>query len=173
MSSRAALPSPPPGNDFVRHNAWQLTRIYPSGMRTDSSNYSPQEMWNAGCQIGTARGCERGPWGCPVPPRPISLPPAFPPVALNFQTAGTEMDLCDGLFSQNGRCGYVLKPPFMRDEGTLFNPTEPGTREGPGPITLTIQVGAEEGPRGAVRGALMLPAGCKLNPGGGPALPRR
>ncbi|NWZ49143.1 PLCD4 phosphodiesterase, partial [Haliaeetus albicilla] len=100
------------GNEFVRHNAWQLTRIYPSGMRTDSSNYSPQEMWNVGCQI----------------------------VALNFQTAGMEMDLCDGLFSQNGRCGYVLKPPFMRDEETLFNPSDPGSREGPGPITLTIQV---------------------------------
>ncbi|NXA22799.1 PLCD4 phosphodiesterase, partial [Ibidorhyncha struthersii] len=100
------------GNEFVRHNTWQLTRIYPSGMRTDSSNYSPQEMWNVGCQI----------------------------VALNFQTAGTEMDLCDGLFSQNGRCGYVLKPPFMRDEETLFNPSDPGSREGPGPITLTIQV---------------------------------
>ncbi|NXV73250.1 PLCD4 phosphodiesterase, partial [Atlantisia rogersi] len=100
------------GNEFVRHNAWQLTRIYPSGMRTDSSNYSPQEMWNVGCQI----------------------------VALNFQTAGTEMDLCDGLFSQNGRCGYVLKPPFMRDEETAFNPSDPGSREGPGPTTLTIQV---------------------------------
>ncbi|NXP21140.1 PLCD4 phosphodiesterase, partial [Scytalopus superciliaris] len=100
------------GNEFVRHNARQLTRIYPSGMRTDSSNYSPQEMWNVGCQI----------------------------VALNFQTAGTEMDLCDGLFSQNGRCGYVLKPPFMRDEETLFNPSDPSSREGPSPITLTIQV---------------------------------
>ncbi|NXL79286.1 PLCD4 phosphodiesterase, partial [Leptocoma aspasia] len=100
------------GNEFVRHNAWQLTRIYPSGMRTDSSNYSPQEMWNVGCQI----------------------------VALNFQTAGTEMDLCDGLFSQNGCCGYVLKPPFMRDKETLFNPSDPSSREGPGPITLTIQV---------------------------------
>ncbi|NXL56014.1 PLCD4 phosphodiesterase, partial [Chordeiles acutipennis] len=100
------------GNEFVHHNTWQLTRIYPSGMRTDSSNYSPQEMWNVGCQI----------------------------VALNFQTAGTEMDLCDGLFSQNGRCGYVLKPPFMRDKETLFNPNDPGSREGPGPITLTIQV---------------------------------
>ncbi|KFO52775.1 1-phosphatidylinositol 4,5-bisphosphate phosphodiesterase delta-4, partial [Corvus brachyrhynchos] len=100
------------GNEFVRHNAWQLTRIYPSGMRTDSSNYSPQEMWNVGCQI----------------------------VALNFQTAGTEMDLCDGLFSQTGCCGYVLKPPFMRDEETLFNPSDPSSREGPGPITLTIQV---------------------------------
>ncbi|NWX37197.1 PLCD4 phosphodiesterase, partial [Notiomystis cincta] len=100
------------GNEFVRHNAWQLTRIYPSGMRTDSSNYSPQEMWNVGCQI----------------------------VALNFQTAGMEMDLCDGLFSQNGCCGYVLKPPFMRDEETLFNPSDPSSREGSGPITLTIQV---------------------------------
>ncbi|KFP52536.1 1-phosphatidylinositol 4,5-bisphosphate phosphodiesterase delta-4, partial [Cathartes aura] len=100
------------GNEFVRHNAWQLTRIYPSGMRTDSSNYSPQEMWNVGCQI----------------------------VALNFQTAGTEMDLCDGLFSQNGCCGYVLKPAFMRDEETLFNPSDPSSWEGPGPITLTIQV---------------------------------
>ncbi|NXL14635.1 PLCD4 phosphodiesterase, partial [Setophaga kirtlandii] len=100
------------GNEFVRHNAWQLTRIYPSGMRTDSSNYSPQEMWNVGCQI----------------------------VALNFQTAGMEMDLCDGLFSQNGCCGYVLKPPFMRDKETLFNPSDPSSREGPGPITLTIQV---------------------------------
>ncbi|NXQ21872.1 PLCD4 phosphodiesterase, partial [Peucedramus taeniatus] len=100
------------GNEFVRHNAWQLTRIYPSGMRTDSSNYSPQEMWNVGCQI----------------------------VALNFQTAGMEMDLCDGLFSQNGCCGYVLKPPFMRDKESLFNPSDPSSREGPGPITLTIQV---------------------------------
>uniref|UniRef100_A0A8C0FH45 Phosphoinositide phospholipase C n=1 Tax=Bubo bubo TaxID=30461 RepID=A0A8C0FH45_BUBBB len=100
------------GNEFVRHNAWQLTRIYPSGLRTDSSNYSPQEMWNVGCQI----------------------------VALNFQTAGTEMDLCDGLFSQNGRCGYVLKPPFMRDKDTLFNPSDPDSWEGPGPTTLTIQV---------------------------------
>ncbi|NWR69205.1 PLCD4 phosphodiesterase, partial [Centropus unirufus] len=100
------------GNEFVRHNTWQLTRIYPSGMRTDSSNYNPQEMWNVGCQI----------------------------VALNFQTAGMEMDLCDGLFSQNGRCGYVLKPPFMRDEETLFDPNDPTSREGPGPTTLTIQV---------------------------------
>uniref|UniRef100_A0A672UHM2 Phosphoinositide phospholipase C n=1 Tax=Strigops habroptila TaxID=2489341 RepID=A0A672UHM2_STRHB len=91
------------GNEFVRHNTWQLTRIYPSGMRTDSSNYNPQEMWNVGCQI----------------------------VALNFQTAGTEMDLCDGLFSQNGCCGYVLKPPFMRDKKTLFNPSDPSSREGP------------------------------------------
>lgn len=30
-----------------------LSRIYPAGWRTDSSNYNPVEMWNSGCQIGT------------------------------------------------------------------------------------------------------------------------
>lgn len=40
------------GNEFVQHNAWQLSRVYPSGLRTDSSNYNPQEFWNAGCQMG-------------------------------------------------------------------------------------------------------------------------
>lgn len=78
--------------------------------------------------------------GMVSPSCPKPFPCHVPPVALNFQTAGMEMDLCDGLFSQNGRCGYVLKPPFMRDEETLFNPSDPGSREGPGPITLTIQV---------------------------------
>lgn len=40
------------GADFVRHNIKQLSRIYPSGLRTDSSNYNPRELWNVGCQIG-------------------------------------------------------------------------------------------------------------------------
>lgn len=40
------------GNEFVQHNVWQLSRVYPSGLRTDSSNYNPQELWNAGCQMG-------------------------------------------------------------------------------------------------------------------------
>jgi hypothetical protein len=43
------------GNGFVRHNVDHLSRIYPAGWRTDSSNYSPVEMWNGGCQIGM--GC--------------------------------------------------------------------------------------------------------------------
>lgn len=40
------------GKLFVRHNSRQLSRIYPSGQRLQSSNYDPQEMWNAGCQMG-------------------------------------------------------------------------------------------------------------------------
>ncbi|XP_066509532.1 1-phosphatidylinositol 4,5-bisphosphate phosphodiesterase delta-4-like [Hoplias malabaricus] len=100
------------GADFVHHNARQLTRIYPNGIRTDSSNFNPQEMWNAGCQI----------------------------VALNFQTAGTEMDLNDGLFAQNGRCGYVLKPVFMRSLEERFDPDHPEIRDGYRPVNLTVKV---------------------------------
>uniref|UniRef100_A0A674I5X1 Phosphoinositide phospholipase C n=1 Tax=Terrapene triunguis TaxID=2587831 RepID=A0A674I5X1_9SAUR len=116
-SELPARPSRPPvtpasRNEFVRHNAQQLTRIYPSGLRTDSSNYDPQEMWNVGCQL----------------------------VALNVQTAGAEMDLCDGLFRQNARCGYVLKPAFLRDAGTAFDPDNPRSRAGGGPWSLAIQV---------------------------------
>ncbi|XP_071243600.1 1-phosphatidylinositol 4,5-bisphosphate phosphodiesterase delta-4-like [Salvelinus alpinus] len=100
------------GAEFVHHNARQLTRVYPSGLRTDSSNFNPQEMWNTGTQI----------------------------VALNFQTAGVEMDLNDGLFSQNGRCGYVLKPDFMRMSERRFDPEVPHNREGYRPLSLCIQV---------------------------------
>lgn len=60
-------------------------------------------------------------------------------VALNFQTAGEGMDLNDGLFSQNGCCGYILKPPFMRDE-KRFNPEMPQNLDGYCPISLTVQV---------------------------------
>uniref|UniRef100_A0A452TIF1 Phosphoinositide phospholipase C n=1 Tax=Ursus maritimus TaxID=29073 RepID=A0A452TIF1_URSMA len=81
------------GNSFVRHNVSHLSRIYPAGWRTDSSNYSPVEMWNGGCQI----------------------------VALNFQTPGPEMDVYQGRFRDNGACGYVLKPAFLRDPNSTFN----------------------------------------------------
>ncbi|XP_053184098.1 1-phosphatidylinositol 4,5-bisphosphate phosphodiesterase delta-4 [Scomber japonicus] len=100
------------GTDFVQYNTKQLSRIYPSGLRTDSSNYNPQEMWNVGCQI----------------------------VALNFQRAGLEMDLNDGLFRQNGCCGYVLKPDFMRDGNTQFSPEKPEERQNGKPLRLSFQV---------------------------------
>uniref|UniRef100_A0A672HW30 Phosphoinositide phospholipase C n=1 Tax=Salarias fasciatus TaxID=181472 RepID=A0A672HW30_SALFA len=94
------------GADFVRHNSRQLTRVYPTGFRTDSSNFNPQEMWNAGCQI----------------------------VALNFQTAGEAMDLNDGLFRQNACCGYVLKPGFMTNPEQRFDPEAPRRQDGHRPV---------------------------------------
>uniref|UniRef100_A0A3Q2XGI7 Phosphoinositide phospholipase C n=2 Tax=Hippocampus comes TaxID=109280 RepID=A0A3Q2XGI7_HIPCM len=79
---------------FTRHNVDKLSRTYPAGSRTDSSNYNPVPMWNAGCQI----------------------------VALNFQTPGKEMHINQGRFLANGACGYVLKPQFQRDAASHFDP---------------------------------------------------
>ncbi|XP_069020557.1 1-phosphatidylinositol 4,5-bisphosphate phosphodiesterase delta-1-like isoform X2 [Embiotoca jacksoni] len=81
-------------NAYVRHNLDKLSRIYPAGSRTDSSNYNPVPLWNAGCQI----------------------------VALNFQTTCTEMDVNQGQFLVNGKSGYVLKPAYLRDAATEFDP---------------------------------------------------
>ncbi|XP_059200678.1 1-phosphatidylinositol 4,5-bisphosphate phosphodiesterase delta-1-like [Centropristis striata] len=81
-------------NAYVHHNVEKLSRIYPAGSRTNSSNYSPVPLWNAGCQI----------------------------VALNFQTTCSEMDVNQGRFLVNGKSGYVLKPAYMRDAATEFDP---------------------------------------------------
>ncbi|XP_069064007.1 1-phosphatidylinositol 4,5-bisphosphate phosphodiesterase beta-3 [Pleurodeles waltl] len=72
--------------EFVEYNKKQLSRIYPKGTRVDSSNYMPQVFWNAGCQM----------------------------VALNFQSLDLPMQLNMGIFEYNRRCGYLLKPEFMR-----------------------------------------------------------
>uniref|UniRef100_A0A8C7G3H5 Phosphoinositide phospholipase C n=1 Tax=Oncorhynchus kisutch TaxID=8019 RepID=A0A8C7G3H5_ONCKI len=100
------------GKHFVRHNSHQLSRIYPSGQRLQSSNYDPQDMWNGGCQI----------------------------VALNFQTAGEEMDLNRGRFLPNGLCGYILKPSFLTRPDCNFNPENTGGGPGHDPTLLTIRV---------------------------------
>ncbi|KAM9349118.1 1-phosphatidylinositol 4,5-bisphosphate phosphodiesterase delta-1-like [Symphorus nematophorus] len=81
-------------NAYVRHNVEKLSRIYPAGLRADSSNYNPVPLWNSGCQI----------------------------VALNFQTNCPEMDLNQGRFIVNGKSGYILKPAYMRDVDTEFDP---------------------------------------------------
>ncbi|XP_041829188.1 1-phosphatidylinositol 4,5-bisphosphate phosphodiesterase delta-3-A-like [Melanotaenia boesemani] len=100
------------GMYFVRHNSHQLSRIYPSGQRLQSSNYNPQDMWNGGCQI----------------------------VALNFQTSGEQMDLNQGRFLQNGLSGYVLKPSFMCRPDITFNPENVGGGPGHKPVLLTVRV---------------------------------
>lgn len=64
----------------------------------------------------------------------------FHSVALNFQTAGEGMDVNDGLFSQNGCCGYVLKPSFMREADVRFDPEMPQKRDHYHPVVLTVQV---------------------------------
>lgn len=46
----------------------------------------------------------------------------LPLVALNFQTPCPEMNLNQGLFLQNGQTGYILKPSYLRDQDTEFDP---------------------------------------------------
>ena len=41
-------------------------------------------------------------------------------MSLNFQTRDESVMLNDGLFEDNGRCGYVLKPEFMRSDHVEF-----------------------------------------------------
>ncbi|MCI4381118.1 hypothetical protein PGIGA_G00247920 [Pangasianodon gigas] len=77
---------------FVRFNQRQLSRIYPSSYRVDSSNFNPQPFWNIGCHL----------------------------VALNYQSEGRVLQLNRAKFYSNGNCGYVLKPECMC-EGS-FNP---------------------------------------------------
>uniref|UniRef100_A0A3B4GJZ2 Phosphoinositide phospholipase C n=1 Tax=Pundamilia nyererei TaxID=303518 RepID=A0A3B4GJZ2_9CICH len=43
-------------------------------------------------------------------------------LALNFQTPCTDMDMNQGRFLVNGKSGYILKPAFMRDVATEFDP---------------------------------------------------
>ncbi|XP_039186561.1 1-phosphatidylinositol 4,5-bisphosphate phosphodiesterase eta-1 isoform X1 [Crotalus tigris] len=77
---------------FILYNQQQLTRIYPSAYRIDSSNFNPVPYWNVGCQL----------------------------VALNYQSEGRVMQLNQAKFRLNGNCGYILKPQQMC-KGT-FNP---------------------------------------------------
>uniref|UniRef100_A0A8C2C9H3 Phosphoinositide phospholipase C n=1 Tax=Cyprinus carpio TaxID=7962 RepID=A0A8C2C9H3_CYPCA len=77
---------------FLNFNQRQLSRIYPSAYRIDSSNFNPQTYWNMGCQL----------------------------VALNYQTDGRMMQLNRAKFMVNGGSGYVLKPgPMCKGS---FNP---------------------------------------------------
>ncbi|XP_023187101.1 1-phosphatidylinositol 4,5-bisphosphate phosphodiesterase eta-2 isoform X2 [Xiphophorus maculatus] len=70
---------------FIQFNQRQLSRIYPSSYRVDSSNFNPQPFWSTGCQL----------------------------VALNYQSEGRVLQLNRAKFYSNGNCGYILKPACM------------------------------------------------------------
>ncbi|KAL8563654.1 hypothetical protein ACOMHN_055288 [Nucella lapillus] len=80
--------------------------------RVDSSNYDPLPLWNCGSQM----------------------------LALNYQTPDRPMQLNQGRFLANGRCGYVLKPTLMNHDA--FSPYEKKflAQLGVEPLTLTITI---------------------------------
>lgn len=115
-------------NGYIRHNVEKLSRIYPAGTRTDSSNYNPVALWNAGCQMGnlsphkedvTTQDKHQGKHQ--NNDDNYHLIKCFS-VALNFQTSCSEMDINQGRFQVNGKSGYILKPAFMRHVDTEFDP---------------------------------------------------
>ena len=59
-------------------------------------------------------------------------------VSLNFQTRDENLVLNDGLFEDNGRCGYVLKPEFMRSSGTGFGQDLPQASDCTQILTITV-----------------------------------
>ncbi|ODV61571.1 phosphatidylinositol phospholipase C, partial [Ascoidea rubescens DSM 1968] len=69
-----------------KHNRRYLNRIYPSGLRVNSSNFNPIDYWKFGCQF----------------------------VATNWQTKDLGQQLNESMFNNNNCSGYVLKPEFLR-----------------------------------------------------------
>lgn len=86
-----------------------FSRVYPKATRVDSSNYNPMPMWNHGCQM----------------------------VSLNYQTGDKHMQVNEGMFLQNGKCGYVLKPKCHMDP--RFDPST-STRCNDYSLTLEIKI---------------------------------
>ena len=46
-------------------------------------------------------------------------------VALNYQTEDKQNFINRARFSDNGGCGYVLKPQFLRDYSISYSPNSP------------------------------------------------
>ncbi|XP_073119452.1 phosphoinositide phospholipase C 2-like [Henckelia pumila] len=85
------------GKDIVRFTERNLLRVYPKGIRFDSSNYNPLIGWMHGAQM----------------------------VAFNMQGYGRSLWLMHGMFKANGGCGYVKKPDFLLKagpHGKVFDP---------------------------------------------------
>lgn len=98
---------------FMLYNQRQLTRVYPSAYRIDSSNFNPVPYWNVGCQLG--RSCMRDSPSllCQVILALLMTLHFCLSVALNYQSEGRVMQLNEAKFRVNGNCGYVLKPQQM------------------------------------------------------------
>lgn len=85
--------------EIVRFTHRNLLRVYPKGIRFDSSNYNPLIGWMHGAQM----------------------------VAFNMQGYGRSLWLMHGMFRANGGCGYVKKPDFLLKTGPdnqVFDPRQ-------------------------------------------------
>ncbi|KAJ9545648.1 hypothetical protein OSB04_025355 [Centaurea solstitialis] len=83
------------GPEIVRFTQRNMLRVYPKGIRVNSSNYNPLTGWMHGAQM----------------------------VAFNMQGYGRSLWLMQGMFRGNGGCGYIKKPQLLLKGGDeLFDP---------------------------------------------------
>ncbi|KAB2011020.1 hypothetical protein ES319_D10G285700v1 [Gossypium barbadense] len=82
------------GKQIVRFTQRNMLRVYPKGIRVDSSNYNPMIAWLHGAQM----------------------------VAFNMQGCDKHLWLMHGMFKGNGQCGYVKKPDFLLNTNEIFDP---------------------------------------------------
>lgn len=68
-----------------RFTKTNMGRMYPFGLRIDSSNADPVDAWRHGLQVA----------------------------AVNTQGHDRPVWISKAFFSQNGNCGYVKKPSFL------------------------------------------------------------
>ncbi|CAF2666556.1 unnamed protein product [Rotaria sp. Silwood2] len=81
--------------NLIKQTRKSSFRMYPDGLRQDSSNPNPINAWNFGIHM----------------------------VALNFQNDDLIMSLSYGKFIDNGGCGYILKPKYLINQyENKFNP---------------------------------------------------
>ncbi|KAJ4764184.1 Phosphoinositide phospholipase C [Rhynchospora pubera] len=83
--------------ELIRFTQKNMLRIYPKGVRINSSNYNPFIGWIHGAQM----------------------------VAFNMQGYGRSLWLMHGFYRANGGCGYVKKPDFLMKTGPnneVFDP---------------------------------------------------
>ncbi|XP_023748569.1 phosphoinositide phospholipase C 2 isoform X1 [Lactuca sativa] len=89
---KAAKTHAPQIVSFTQRN---ILRVYPKGIRFDSSNYNPLIGWMHGAQM----------------------------VAFNMQGYGRSLWLMQGMFRGNGGCGYVKKPQLLlKGDDEVFDP---------------------------------------------------
>ncbi|KDO68972.1 hypothetical protein CISIN_1g007399mg [Citrus sinensis] len=118
------------GNDIVRFTQRNLLRIYPKGIRVDSSNYNPLIGWSHGAQMVAfnMQEIEEG-------------------IEVNFLTGdghGRSLWLMHGMFRANGGCGYVKKPNFLLQTGPHNEVFDPKVKL-PAKKTLKVTVYMGEG----------------------------
>ncbi|CAF1253887.1 unnamed protein product [Rotaria sp. Silwood1] len=88
--------------DLIKLTKQHMVRVYPGTKRQDSSNIDPVDYWTYGVQM----------------------------VALNYQANDKAMCIQRAFFSDNGGCGYLLKPSFLLSDNQLFDPKDNNHKKG-------------------------------------------